>query len=58
MTIDYTVLYYNSDMLEKYNKTVPETWDQLIETGEYILNEEHKQNNTDFVVYNGLFPSK
>jgi ABC-type glycerol-3-phosphate transport system substrate-binding protein len=55
MTIDCTLLYYNQEYLDKYNKELPKTWDDLIETGQYILNEEKKLNNTDFVPYNGLF---
>ncbi|OUM58458.1 hypothetical protein PIROE2DRAFT_16247 [Piromyces sp. E2] len=59
MTIDYTVLYYNNNFLEKYNiECCPKTWDELIKTGEYVLQEELKQNNKDFIVYNGLFTSK
>jgi len=58
MTIDCTLLYYNQEYLDKYNKELPKTWDDLIETGQYILNEEKKLNNTDFVPYNGLFSGK
>jgi len=50
-TIDYTVLY-QSDLLEKYNKTSPKTWDELIEIGEYIQKEENKDN---LMIYNGIF---
>ncbi|KAL6600107.1 periplasmic binding protein-like II [Neocallimastix sp. 'constans'] len=52
---DVTVLYYNDKYLNKYNKTVPKTWDDLLDTSRYILNEERKQNNDDFIAYNGLF---
>jgi len=42
--------------LKKYNKRPPKTWNELIETGKFILNEEKKLNfNTDLRVYNGLF---
>jgi len=53
----FSVLYYNKNLLKKYNKKVPRTWDELIEIGEYIVNEEKKLNNTDLIAYNGLFNS-
>ncbi|ORX80130.1 periplasmic binding protein-like II [Anaeromyces robustus] len=52
VTLDYTVLYSNSILLEKYNKTIPTTWDELIETGKYI---KERENNSDLIVYNGAF---
>ncbi|ORX76240.1 hypothetical protein BCR32DRAFT_304052 [Anaeromyces robustus] len=55
ITLEYSVLYSNMILLNKYNKTVPKTWNELLETGKYILNEEKKQNNTDLIGYNGLF---
>jgi len=53
--LDYTVLYSNIQLLEKYNKQVPKTWDELLETGDYILKEEKKLNNTELIAYNGLY---
>ncbi|ORX47118.1 periplasmic binding protein-like II [Piromyces finnis] len=53
--ISYNVLYSNEDLLNKYNKQVPLTWNELIKTASYILEEEKKQNNTDLVGYNGYF---
>jgi len=41
--------------LEKYNKKIPKTWDELLETANYILNEEKKMNNTELIGYNGFF---
>jgi len=41
--------------LNKYNKDVPKTWDELIETSKYIMNEEKKINNTNLLGYNGGF---
>jgi len=58
LTIDYSILISNSNFLNKYNRNIPKTWDELIDSGVYILNEEIKRNNTDFIVYNGLFPGK
>ncbi|KAL6625951.1 hypothetical protein U3516DRAFT_622772 [Neocallimastix sp. 'constans'] len=46
-------LYY-----ERYNIKIPKTWDELIETSNYVLNNERiKYNNTELVGYNGLFPN-
>ncbi|KAL6591196.1 hypothetical protein U3516DRAFT_805682 [Neocallimastix sp. 'constans'] len=49
----YTILYSNMKYLNKYNKDVPKTWDELIETSKYIVNEEKKINNTNLLGYNG-----
>ena len=49
-------MYSNLELLGKYNKEIPKTWDQLKETGKYILNEELRiNNNTELTIYNGLF---
>ncbi|ORY54234.1 hypothetical protein LY90DRAFT_507793 [Neocallimastix californiae] len=32
VAIDSTVLYYNHELLNKYNKTIPKTWDKLLNT--------------------------
>jgi len=53
-----SVLFSNEHYLKKYNKTIPKTWDQLIETTEYILFEEKKLGNNDINGYVPLFPSK
>lgn len=37
---DAGMLYYRKDLLEKYKKPVPQTWDELIETAKYIMNRE------------------
>jgi len=47
------VLYSNYKLLKKYNKTVPKTWSELIETCKYILSKE--KDNPDLICYNGLF---
>jgi len=57
INIDITFLYYNHNFLNKYNKRIPTTWNELFETGKYILEEEKKLNNTEIVIYNGLFSS-
>jgi len=45
------------DLLEKYDKTIPETWDELIETSKYIMDKE-KDNDTDLISFNGLYDCK
>jgi len=37
---DTGMLYYRKDLLEKYDKPVPTTWDELTETAKYIIEEE------------------
>ncbi|ORX85798.1 periplasmic binding protein-like II [Anaeromyces robustus] len=51
-----TVLQGNKNYLKKYNKGMPETWDELLTTAEYILGEEKLLGNDKLVGYNGLFP--
>eukprot|EP00833_Pecoramyces_ruminatium_P001529 jgi/Orpsp1_1/1175561/evm.model.c7180000054357.1 len=53
-SISYSMLYYNYGLLDKYNKTVPKTWDELINISKYIL---EKENNPDLIAYNGFFDS-
>ncbi|ORX86781.1 hypothetical protein BCR32DRAFT_275137 [Anaeromyces robustus] len=54
ITVFFTVLYYNSNLINKYNQTIPTTWDELINVSKYILAEE-KPNNSELIAYNGLF---
>ncbi|ORX76990.1 periplasmic binding protein-like II [Anaeromyces robustus] len=42
----FTALYTNIELFEKYNKTYPKTWDQLIETAQYIVDKEKESNST------------
>ncbi|ORX50629.1 periplasmic binding protein-like II [Piromyces finnis] len=51
----YTVFYSNTELLNKYNKRVPKTWNEMIDTSKFIINEERKKNNTELTAYNGLF---
>ncbi|ORX63321.1 hypothetical protein BCR32DRAFT_273466 [Anaeromyces robustus] len=54
VTVDMNVLYSNKNLLEKYDKKPPKTWDELIETGKYIKEKEEELNN--YVVgFNGMF---
>jgi len=48
-------MYSNMDLLNKYNRTIPETWDDFLDTASYILKEERKLNNTKLVAYSGCF---
>ncbi|ORX80089.1 hypothetical protein BCR32DRAFT_245898 [Anaeromyces robustus] len=43
--IDYGVLYSNRELLDYHGKNPPETWDELINTAEYIIKEEEKKGN-------------
>ncbi|ORX83749.1 hypothetical protein BCR32DRAFT_243145 [Anaeromyces robustus] len=56
--IGYNVLYSNKYLLDKYHKDPPKTWDELISTSKYIIEEEKKENNTNIVAYNGLYNGK
>ncbi|ORY37872.1 hypothetical protein LY90DRAFT_52773 [Neocallimastix californiae] len=55
LTADFDVLYSNIDLLNKYGKEIPKTWDELISTGNFILENERKNGNEDLIGYNGLF---
>ncbi|OUM69280.1 hypothetical protein PIROE2DRAFT_57498 [Piromyces sp. E2] len=54
---DYGIMLYRKDLLEKYKKEVPKTWDQLEETVLDILKEEHKNGNKNLDGYAGQFAS-
>lgn len=55
---NYSVLYCNRELLKKYNKKIPRTWDELMKIGKEIVEEERKLGNSNLVAYNGLFNSK
>jgi len=50
--LTYEVLYSNKQLLSKYNKPIPKTWDELIETCKYIM---ERENDSELICYNGLF---
>jgi len=54
ISVDVNALFSNTKLLSAYNKEIPKTWDELIETSKYIVEEERKKNNTDLIAYNGL----
>jgi len=43
-------------LLRKYNKEIPKTWDDLIDTAKFIIKKEKEIGNEDIIGYNGLFP--
>jgi len=45
--LSYEVLYSNTKLLDKYNKRIPITWDELISTCEFIM--EKEKNNPDLI---------
>jgi len=53
ITLSYNGLYSNKKLLEKHGKDIPKTWQELIDTSKYIL--EQEKNNTELIAYNGLF---
>jgi len=52
LVISHEVLYSNKDLLSKYNKPIPQTWDELIEICKDIM---EKENDPELICYNGLF---
>ena len=56
--IDYSVLYTNTELLEKYNSGIPKTWKEFIKVADYIYSKEIESGNTDIIGYNGLFSGK
>eukprot|EP00833_Pecoramyces_ruminatium_P013528 jgi/Orpsp1_1/1187560/evm.model.d7180000058609.1 len=54
ITIGYNILYANKELLTKYDKRIPKTWNELIETSKIIMEGESK-NNINLIAYNGLF---
>lgn len=42
---DAGVLYYRTDLLEKYDRAIPTTWEEMAETAEMIQNAEREAGN-------------
>jgi len=47
MFLGAPALYYRSDLLEKYDRPVPETWEQMTETAKIIMDGERAEGNDD-----------
>ncbi|ORX34620.1 hypothetical protein BCR36DRAFT_43496 [Piromyces finnis] len=56
--VKYKLLYSNINLLNKYNRTIPETWDELVETTKIVLEGERATNNNDLIGFSNLFPKK
>jgi len=55
LLINYSTLYYNKNLLDKYELAIPATWEELYETIEIIYSKEISQND-DFIGYLGNLP--
>ncbi len=51
MYADVGVMFYRIDLLEKYGKSVPETWEELYETALFIQGKERLAGNANFYGY-------
>ncbi len=51
MFVDLGMFFYRTDLLEKYNREVPQTWKQLVDTAMYIQQEERAAGNKQFWGY-------
>jgi len=47
-------LYVNRELFQKYELEYPKTWDELIEKGKFILDNERAKGNNELIGYNGL----
>ena len=45
---DSQFLYYRKDLLEKYKRTAPKTWDEMIETAKIVMDGEKNSNLQGF----------
>ncbi|OUM63292.1 hypothetical protein PIROE2DRAFT_61366 [Piromyces sp. E2] len=52
---DFGIMLYREDLLEKYNKTIPTTWNELEETASYIMEMEEMYGNKELEGYAGQF---
>lgn len=46
---DAGTFFYRKDLLEKYNKPVPQSWEELIETSKYIMEKEENPELKGYV---------
>ena len=53
-SIDISALYSNKVLLDAYGKEIPKTWDELIDTARYIIQQEKEKNpEANLIGYNG-----
>jgi trehalose/maltose transport system substrate-binding protein len=55
---DCGVMYYRKDLLKKYGKRVPTTWEELYETALYIQTQERKNQDKKNKFYGFVFQAK
>ncbi|MDR2646355.1 MAG: ABC transporter substrate-binding protein [Holosporaceae bacterium] len=55
---DCGIIYYRADLLKKYGKTVPSTWQGLYEIAEYIQTEERKIHERKGMFFGYVFQAK
>jgi trehalose/maltose transport system substrate-binding protein len=58
MYADCGVIFYRTDLLAKYSKPIPITWEELYETAEYIQKEERKKREKRNKFYGFVFQAK
>jgi len=51
-------MYSNRDLLNKYGKDVPTTWDELYNTAKEIIDKENPLRDKPLIGYNGLLYGK
>jgi len=56
LLINYSILYYNKNLLDKHELTIPTTWEELYQTIEIVYSKEISQNE-DFIGYLGDLPN-
>ncbi|OUM62603.1 hypothetical protein PIROE2DRAFT_11088, partial [Piromyces sp. E2] len=54
--LNYRILYVNKDLLKKHDRNIPKTWDELLNTGKYIIAKEKELGNNNIIGYNGFVP--
>ncbi|MDR0968454.1 MAG: ABC transporter substrate-binding protein [Holosporaceae bacterium] len=58
MYTDAGVIFYRQDLLNKYDRSVPTTWEELYETAKYVQNEERKDPEKKNKFYGFVFQAK
>ncbi len=55
---DCGIMYYRKDLLEKYGKSVPDTWEELYDVAKYIQDKEREDANKRNRFYGLVFQAK